>query len=77
MWNPFMLILLSVLDERRGDGGVVVDETLVVPAFAQEGSERLQSVGDRPILDDRGIVRGDADLLRADFVSEVFDMISE
>ena len=33
-----MLVLLCVLDERRGDGGIFPDEALVIPALPQKGS---------------------------------------
>ena len=72
-----MLISFGVLDKRRGDGGVIRDEAPVIPALSQEGSESLQSVRDWPILDDGRVVRGDADPLGADFMSEIFDVVSE
>ena len=38
MWNPFVLVLLRVLDKWRGDGSIVRDEAPVIPAFPQEGA---------------------------------------
>ena len=72
-----MLFFLGVLDKGCRDRGIILDESFVVPALTQEGSKCLQSVGDWPVFDDRGVVRGNTDPASADFVSEILDVIPE
>ena len=72
-----MLVLLCVLDKRRGDGGIIRDEALVIPALPKKGWLRLEVVGDWPVFDDGRVVRRNADPLSADFMSKVLDMIPE
>ena len=47
-----MLVLLGVLDQRGGDGGVIRDESAIVSALPQERSQSLEDVRNGPILDD-------------------------
>ena len=75
MGNPVVLLLLHVLDKGRGDGGVVLVEPSIVPAFPQECRQSLQGVRDWPLFDNGSVLWGDANSMGADLVSQVFGMI--
>ena len=48
---------------------------LTVSTLPQEGPQRLQGVGNWPILDNGSVLRGDADSVSADLVPQVLNMI--
>ena len=72
-----MLVLPGVLNQRGGEGGVVRNEPAVIPTLPKERSQGLDSAGDRPVLNDGGVFRRNADTLSADLMSQVLDMILE